>query len=150
MTPPTSSLPGSEREAALQLLASFLRARRALVAYGEGCADQLDMSLPELIVLSELESTAHPTVVSRATGIPPSTISRLLRSLEGRGLVERAVDTEDLRRFRVTLTSAGRRCVARSRDCLAAALAPKIAGLGEERVGQLFEALSLLEGEAEG
>src|SRR5690606_32475966 len=103
------------------------------------------MSLPELIVLSELESTAHPTVVSRATGIPPSTVSRLLRSLEGRGLVERAVDPEDLRRFRVSLTRDGLRAVRQSRNCLARSLVPKIAGLGKERVDRLFEALSVLE-----
>src|SRR5690606_23980538 len=99
----------------------------------------------ELLVLNELVQTSHPTVVSRSTGIPPSTISRLLRSLEDRGLVERAVDTEDLRRFRVSLTRAGKRAVARSRDCLAASLEPKIATLGGDRVDELFHALAVLE-----
>src|SRR5690606_6088673 len=86
MAPPASSNSASEREAALQLLASIQRARRALIAYGERCADRLGLTFPELLVLNELVHTAHPTVVSRSTGIPPSTISRLLRSLEDRGL----------------------------------------------------------------
>gem|GEM_PF-2293558 len=147
MAPPASSNSASEREAALQLLASIQRARRALIAYGERCADRLGLTFPELLVLNELVHTAHPTVVSRSTGIPPSTISRLLRSLEDRGLVERAVDAKDLRRFRVSLTRTGKRVVARSRDCLAATLQPKIAHLGGERVAELFGALAVLEAE---
>ena len=145
MTSPGSTLPTSEREAALRLLASLQRARRTLVGFGEGCASRLGLSFPELLVLNELVVTSHPTVVSRSTGLPPSTVSRLLRSLEGRGLVERAVDSQDLRRFRVSLTREGKRVVARSRDCLAASLQPKIARLGMAGVDQLCGALSVLE-----
>ncbi len=145
--PPTSVPPTAERETALRLLAGLQRARRTLVGYGEACASRLDLSYPELLVLNELVVTSHPTVVSRSTGIPPSTVSRLLRALEGRGLVERAVDSGDLRRFRVSLTRTGKRAVARSRDCLAASLQPKIARLGRERVERLFEALAVLEAE---
>lgn len=145
VTSPASTPHSSEREAALRLLSSLQRARRTIVAYSEGCAARLGLSFPELLVLHELVHTAHPTVVSRSTGIPPSTISRLLRSLEGRGLVQRAVDSQDLRRFRVSLTREGKRAVARSRECLATSLQPKIGRLGMERVDQLFAALSVLE-----
>lgn len=144
MTPPFS-VPSSERDAALRLLASLQRARRALVGYSEGCASRLGLNLQELIVLNELESTAHPTVVARSTGIPASTVSRLLRGLEGRGLVERAVDVLDLRRFHVSLTDEGRRVVKESQECLARSLEPRMGVLGKRRVEQLFRALSVLE-----
>ncbi len=144
MTPPFS-VPSTERDAALRLLASLQRARRALVAYGEACASRLDLSFQELIVLNELVGTAHPTVVARSTGIPASTVSRLLRSLEDRGLVKRAVDAADLRRFHVSLTSEGKRIVKESQDCIASSIEPRMGVLGKRRVEQLFRALYVLE-----
>lgn len=144
MTPPFT-VPSTERDAALRLLASLQRARRAIVGYSEGCASRLGLSFQELIVLNELETTAHPTVVARSTGIPASTVSRLLRSLEDRGLVQRAVDSVDLRRFRVSLTEQGRRVVKESQECLARSLEPRMGLLGKRRVEQLFRALSVLE-----
>jgi len=49
-----------------------------------------------------------PTAISHAQRVSKNTISVLLRGLEAQGLVQRTLDTADLRTFRIQLTPAGR------------------------------------------
>ncbi len=49
-----------------------------------------------------------PTDLSHMQRVSKNTISSLLRGLEEKGLIERDLDTEDLRVFRIRLTEAGR------------------------------------------
>jgi len=50
----------------------------------------------------------NPTVLSRSQRVSKNTISALLRGLETQGLIRRALDSADLRAFRIQLTQAGR------------------------------------------
>jgi len=52
-----------------------------------------------------------PTALSRFQNVSKNTISALLRGLEGQGLIERALDAQDRRIFRIRLTAAGRELV---------------------------------------
>jgi DNA-binding MarR family transcriptional regulator len=49
-----------------------------------------------------------PSALSRFQRVSRNTISALLRGLEEQGLVQRALDADDRRRFRIQLTAAGR------------------------------------------
>ena len=50
----------------------------------------------------------NPTVLSQSQRVSKNTISALLRGLEAQGLIQRTLDTADLRAFRIQLTQAGR------------------------------------------
>lgn len=50
----------------------------------------------------------NPTVLSRSQRVSKNTVSALLRGLEAQGLIQRAIDSSDLRAFRIQLTPAGR------------------------------------------
>ncbi len=65
------------------------------------------------LMLEEKHGAAwvNPTQLSRAQSVSTNTISAHLRALEEQGLIERAVDPDDLRQFRIRLTDAGRRLV---------------------------------------
>ena len=52
-----------------------------------------------------------PTHLSRCQNVSKNTISALLRGLEEQGLVERTLDPEDKRAFRIRLSEAGRQMV---------------------------------------
>jgi DNA-binding MarR family transcriptional regulator len=56
--------------------------------------------------------------LQRALGVAAATVSRMLRSLEELGLVEREVLEEDHRCRNVVLTKAGRRCVLKAAHLL--------------------------------
>ncbi len=49
-----------------------------------------------------------PTFLSQCINVSKNTISTLLRGLETQGLIQRILDPEDRRRFRIQLTTAGR------------------------------------------
>jgi len=50
-----------------------------------------------------------PSALSRCQGVTRNTISSLLRGLEDQGYIERTLDAQDRRVFRIRLTDAGRR-----------------------------------------
>jgi MarR family transcriptional regulator, organic hydroperoxide resistance regulator len=52
--------------------------------------------------------------VSDRSGVDPMTTSQVLRTLQGRNLVERESSTEDKRAFRVTVTADGRALLKRA------------------------------------
>jgi DNA-binding MarR family transcriptional regulator len=77
-----------------------------------------------------------PTMLSRCHHVSRNTVSALLRGLEQQGLIERAVDTEDRRRFYIRLTPAGRE--------VALVQAPRFAA----HINYLFATLTAKEREA--
>ena len=56
-----------------------------------------------------------PTHLSRCQSVSKNTISSLIGGLEEQGLVERELDRDDKRVFRIHLTDAGRQAVRRPR-----------------------------------
>ncbi len=73
-----------------------------------------------------------PTDLSHAQRVSKNTISSLLRGLEEQGLIERDLDPDDLRVFRIHLTEAGRALIRKS---------------GPQRIGRMNRLLDGLETE---
>lgn len=57
---------------------------------------------------AENRPSLNPSEISRMQGTSRNTISALIRSLEEDGLIERALDPHDRRKFNIQLTEAGR------------------------------------------
>lgn len=78
--------------------------------------DESGLSGPRFAVLMRLfaeEAHGHPegltpTSLSRFQSVSKNTISALLRGLEEQGLIQRTLDPQDYRVFRIQLTDAGR------------------------------------------
>jgi DNA-binding MarR family transcriptional regulator len=69
----------------------------------------IEEALPE--ACSGLPPGVTPTHLSRCQNVSKNTISALLRGLEHQGLIERTMDPEDKRGFRIRLTASGRELV---------------------------------------
>jgi DNA-binding MarR family transcriptional regulator len=71
----------------------------------------LGLTIGQFSLLSQIRSSPGQTLMELATRniMDPSTVSRLLRPLIARGLVETLVDAEDRRTRRVRLTEEGAR-----------------------------------------
>jgi DNA-binding MarR family transcriptional regulator/GNAT superfamily N-acetyltransferase len=104
-------------------------------------------SLAEVRVLYEIANTETPTAAAlgRELRIDAGYLSRLLRGLERRGLVQRAPSTEDRRRSILRLTAEGRATFddldARARSQVATLLAP----LGDAEQRRLLDAMRIIE-----
>ena len=85
-----------------------------------------------------------PGYLSRCQSVSKNTISVLLRGLEGHGWVERTLDPEDRRVFRIRLTPAGRELIRTSAPERLAHLNTLVDDLTVEERGQLIRLLSKL------
>jgi DNA-binding MarR family transcriptional regulator len=113
---------------------------------------EADLSGPRLWLLTRLwmeETHGHvqgtrPTHLSRWQNVSKNTISALLRGLEEQGLVERALDSEDRRVFRIRLTAAGRELVQRIAPRHLASLNQLAGGLATAERAELIVLLQKL------
>ena len=107
------------------------------------------------------ESAVHPgqgiclTILARSDGVTqrdlaaamhvaPPTLSRMLRSMERAGLVERRADESDQRLTRVYLSDAGRALAGRARAALADHIPAAMAALSREERAELVRLLDKL------
>lgn len=97
-----------------------------------------------LVLLALLDRGDSPQELAHLLRTPPSTLSHLLRELEEKKLIERAIDAHDRRRFRLRRTPAGDEALAAGIAAVNEAVAGRLDGLTGEERGTLERALPLL------
>jgi len=115
-------------------------------------SDSLDLSGPRwglLLLLMAHEKLGNqkgmtPTAFSRFQGVSRNTISSLLRGLEEQGYIQRALDPEDYRVFRIELTDSGREVIQSLAPKRVAHINQLASGLSAEEREQLITLLEKL------
>ena len=85
-----------------------------------------------------------PPEIARSQHVSRNTISSLLRGLEEQGMIQRSVDPEDLRGFRIHLTPSGRDYIHQSAPRRLTRLNHLVGGLSSEEREQLVDLLEKL------
>lgn len=85
-----------------------------------------------------------PSYLSRCQDVTKNTISVLLRGLEDQGWIERTLDPDDRRRFRIRLTPAGRELIRTTAPARLAHLNALVDDLGAEERNHLIRLLTKL------
>ncbi|HSM54513.1 MAG TPA: MarR family transcriptional regulator [Candidatus Sulfomarinibacteraceae bacterium] len=143
---------------AIRLMDQMRRVSHALYQIGELSVAATGLSyarmrlLMGLLFAEEIEGKAcglNPSEISERQGTSRNTISSLIRDLEEEGLVERALDAQDRRRFNIQLTPAGRRLVRNHVSNHLHTMAACIAVLDVEEQRALGELLAQLGQKAE-
>ncbi len=131
---------GAELAARLRL--SVMRLARRLRQQAD-----TDVSASQLSALASLANCGPLTLgeLSAAERVKPPTMTRIVASLEGLGLVSRAVNPTDRRVSRVAVSDAGQRFVDRSRHRKDAYLAARLSALGADDRAALAAAVDALE-----
>jgi DNA-binding MarR family transcriptional regulator len=117
-------------------------------------ARQLRQDNPEGLTLTQLSTLVRveehepvrPGQLATLEGISPSTLTRLIASLEETGLLLRMTDPSDGRVSYLRLSDEGRETLARIRSRRNAALQQRLAGLADVDRAALANALPALEG----
>ncbi|MCS6826053.1 MAG: MarR family transcriptional regulator [Caldilinea sp.] len=86
----------------------------------------------------------NPTHLSHSQRVAKNTISDHLRALEEDGLIERTLDPNDRRQFKIHLTEAGRSLVKQATPVHARLLNETLAAFSTEEIVQLQQLLSRL------
>lgn len=102
----------------LELSSLLLRLSRQIRTTLDGPLEAaLQLNFTEINVLRLIDQGIHsPSELSRELQVPAPTISRILNHLVERGLVERGVDSLNLRRFHLRLTPEGERARRQTRE----------------------------------
>ena len=75
-----------------------------------------------VFLLAALDRHPFPAELAAALALPPPTVSHMVRQMEALGYLEREVDSDDLRRFRLRLTRSGRAALDHGQGCVKGAL----------------------------
>ncbi|WP_338867864.1 MarR family winged helix-turn-helix transcriptional regulator [Myxococcus stipitatus] len=102
----------------------------------------LGLETKELFVLSEVDDHPYPAELAASLCIPKPSVTLYVKRLEAAGFLRREIDTADLRRHRLHLTSAGRKVMQQGNALLSEAFALK---LGRLSAAQQAELRALLE-----
>jgi DNA-binding MarR family transcriptional regulator len=115
----------------VQALGRLRRAIRQRTRHEWGSSPLPEAQL-ELLRLVKAQPGLRPREAAEALGVLPNTISTLLRSLEGLGLLERQRDGDDARGVRMHLTPAARARIASWQDQRHAVVAAALDALGPD------------------
>lgn len=102
----------------------------------------LDLEVKELFLLSELDDHPHPAALAEVLLMPKATVTMYVKRLETIEYVKREIDTQDLRRHRLSLTHSGRKALNKGLEMLAAAFGSR---MGRLSAAQQNELKSMLE-----
>jgi len=129
-------------DAAARLRLAITRLNRQLRQQSVG---ELTLSQWSALVTVELHGPIRIGDVADREGVSAATATRLVASLEDRGLVSRAANSTDRRSSFVSLTPTGRDQLEWARRVRTAKLAQRLATLDDADVRRLLDVLPLLE-----
>jgi|OpeIllAssembly_1097287.scaffolds.fasta_scaffold00028_5 DNA-binding MarR family transcriptional regulator len=145
-------LRGVEDTRGFALMRALMASARMLEVVADHDLQEAGLSLPRLRLLVWLhleeqrgnQEGISPSVLSHHQSISKNTVSSLLASLEERGLIERALSSEDKRSFKIQLTRAGRTLVQSTLPKHNSALQQVFVALSAEEQKSLLKLLSKL------
>ena len=98
------------------MFASFRTLVKAYNDFVTGCLDGYDLSPNEIAVLSALDGVTTASVIARDAGVSKALVSRSVKSLKQRGLIETSISEIDKREQNLSLTEKGEQVAAVVRD----------------------------------
>lgn len=102
------------------------RVMMAVMAEVAPALNELGLEVKELFLLQALDAHPHPAALAEALMMPKPTVTMYLKRLEAAGLVERSIDCTDLRRHKLTMTSSGKKLMARGNELLVKAFGQRL------------------------
>ncbi len=102
----------------------------------------LRLEMKEFLLLTELDAHPNPADLARALMTPKPSVTFMVKRMEAVGYIKRDIEAGDLRRFRLTLTPAGRRAMDSAREIFDEEFGKR---LGRLTQAQRLELLRILE-----
>jgi homoprotocatechuate degradation regulator HpaR len=126
---------------------ALMRAREATMRFFRPSLRANGLSEQQWRVLRALAAngSSEPMVLARTTFLLPPSLSRILRDLGARQLIERRPDATDLRRSVIAISAKGHELIAAYAPSSQAGYAEIVRRFGEERLAKLQAELDALE-----
>lgn len=137
---PTSpfALINTEYESSWQFFLQVMNTMHALFDDVEPDLAKLDLEPKSFFLLGVVDENPYPAHMAKALSLPNPTITFLLKRLEARAYVKRSNEPGDLRKYRFTLTAAGRKALLKGQSILGKRLDSMLGKLSVADRRQLF------------
>ena len=113
----------------------------AVLSEVEPAVREKGLEMKELFLLGKLDEHPHPADLARALLTPKPSITFMVKRMEAAGFVQRQTEAGDLRRFRLTLTRAGRKIKETAQAILDEAFEQRLARLSAAERAELARTL---------
>ncbi|HWX24964.1 MAG TPA: MarR family transcriptional regulator [Vicinamibacteria bacterium] len=125
---------------------SLRRLFQTIHEYSKAMQKKVGLSSPQVWALTVLNAEPWLSLgeLSERMFAHPSTVSGIVDRLEARGAVARAVDRDDRRGIRLSLTALGRRLLRRSPPPVQTGLSEALNGMDRGRLRQLRSSLEII------
>jgi DNA-binding MarR family transcriptional regulator len=127
---------------AVELWSLNYRLLSSVIASVASDVGELGLEIKELFVLADIDAHPHPAELAVRLSMPKPTVTVYLKRLEAAGFVRREIDSNDLRRHRLLVTTAGRRAMKRGLSLLSEAFGARLSRLSateQALLGALLE-----------
>src|ERR1700739_4785203 len=98
------------------ILACLWQLIQSVMDDAEADLEALGLSPKAFFLLAAVEEHPFPAVLARRMHLPPPTVTYMVKQLEEKGFLERRPESGDLRKFRLTPTTAGRKALKEGRE----------------------------------
>ena len=116
----------------------------ALMTEVEAEVRRQGLEMKEFFLVGKMDEHPYPAELARVLLTPKPSITFMVKRLESVGFVQRHTEKGDLRRFRLTLTRAGRKAMEASRAIVDEAFAKRLGRLKAGQGAELGRVLELL------
>ena len=134
--------PGKSKVDVAKLWTLNYRLVGSVLAEVAAALQDLGIEVKELFLLAELDTHPHPAALAQTLLIPKPSVTVYVKRLEAAGLVKREIDSTDLRRHKLSLTTDGRKVMTRGLSLLVDTFGRR---LGRLTAAQQAELKTLLE-----
>ncbi len=104
----------------------------------------LRLEVKEFYLLASVDEHPNPAELARVLMAPKPTVTFLVKRMEAAGYLKRELQPGDLRRFRLTLTAAGRKAMEKARGIVEAAFEARVRRLTQAQRAELLRLVQRL------
>ncbi len=94
-----------------EILANIWQLSQLIVEDSAPALEELGLHPKAFFLLAQVEKYPFPAELARIMGLPPPTVTYIVKQLEARRYIQRKAEPGDLRKFRLVLTARGREAV---------------------------------------
>ena len=94
-----------------EILANIWQLSQLIVEDSAPALEELGLHPKAFFLLAQVEQYPFPAELARVMGLPPPTVTYIVKQLEKQHYIQRKAEPGDLRKFRLVLTTAGRKAV---------------------------------------
>jgi DNA-binding MarR family transcriptional regulator len=129
------------------ILANLWRLMQSVMDESAPALEGLGLSPKAFFLLASVEDVPFPAELARKMHLPPPTVTYMIKQLEALGLLKRRAEPGDLRKFRLVLTTAGKKAIRQGREAIGNVVAQRLARVASGDISTLDRIVSLLNGD---